>query len=79
MWCRILCVGIFDHLINLINFAYISCITFVLLCIFVMPLYSAVMDKKGNKTFQSHNVVDFGLWICDISAGTSPVVVTVVR
>ena len=70
-WC-------FYHLSHLINSAYISCIRCVLVCVFVTTLDADVMAKKRKTPFQSHHVVEFGMRICERSAGTSPVVVKLI-
>ena len=76
MWHQILCVGIFAQLSKFIHFAYIDLIYSVLVCLFVTTLYTGAMDEKGNTPFHIHHAVEFGLHICERSAGSSPMVVT---
>ena len=78
MWCRILCVGIFARLSRFIHFAYIDCVNFVLVCVFVITLDAATMTKNRSTPFQSHHAVEFSLCICESSAGNIPMVVTLV-
>ena len=48
----------------------------MLVCVFVMTLDATFMAKKRNLPLQCHHAVEFGMWICECSAGAIPVAVT---